>query len=188
MKTRLRRMGNSYGITIPSHIRRLLWISPRNVLQMSTDGRRIVIEATDEILQYDEVARARQLLSCEGERPPPPVVAAMTPHQLEFDVHNIWLELERRFCMSMAALEALYHEPKPRIARVGGWFSSRGCATKANAEELLTIRRFRLCRDRLRAGDGWELAIETALRTFPKTATPPQHVAGTDAAARASST
>jgi antitoxin component of MazEF toxin-antitoxin module len=168
MKTRLRKTGNSYGITIPSHIRRLLHLGPRCVLEVSTDGRRIMIEWTGELLQDDEVARARQLLSCEGKPPPPPSPAEMTRHQLQMDCAAVWRELERRYSIGTWQLGALYHQPNPRMMLVSSWLQDRNCVVKANDDELATVRRLRLCRDRLRAGDGWEKALELTLALFPK--------------------
>jgi bifunctional DNA-binding transcriptional regulator/antitoxin component of YhaV-PrlF toxin-antitoxin module len=187
MKKRLLRVGNSYAVVIDKPIRRLLGIASRTILEVSSDGQRIIIDVTRDLLQDDELDHAQQILH-QGRRVAPPLVAAAraaaTRRALYAEAPQVWLELERRWGITQSHLERLHHDPKPRFVRVAAWMRSRSDATEAaNAAtdfEVATITRFKMCRDLLRTGIKWDAAIIEAIRAVPKTLAPASSVsAGT---------
>jgi hypothetical protein len=170
MKKRLIRVGNSCAIVIDKPIRRILNLGTRTVLEVSTDGTRIIIEPTERLLQDDEIGRARELLSREegdcSSRAPRRMSGSVKA--LDADAPKIWLELERRYGITVQHLERLHCAPVPRFTRFAGWMCSPKCASRASNDELGTLQRLKICRDRLRDGVKWEEAIEDALRAVPK--------------------
>ncbi|HEX5057741.1 MAG TPA: AbrB/MazE/SpoVT family DNA-binding domain-containing protein [Kofleriaceae bacterium] len=174
MKKHLIRVGNSYALIIEKSIRNLLYLGPRSILEVSTDGTRILIEPTGQLLQDDEIGRARELLSAEIGMPRPTSPDGLSRKALDIDARGIWTELERRYYIDPQRLARLHHEPvgttRPisRLMRVGSWMTEPNCATRANDEELAFLRRMRVCRDRLREGATWDEAIDDAVRAFPK--------------------
>jgi antitoxin component of MazEF toxin-antitoxin module len=167
MNKRLIRVGNSYALVIDKPIRRILHLTDRSVLEVSTDGTRIVIEPTGRLLQDDEIAHARPLLLGERVRGPESTNAGVNRRSLDIDAAKIWQELERRFGITPWHIEQIHNVPVPRIVRFAGWVCSRDVASKASEEELATLQRLKICRDRLRDGVGWEKAIEDALTAHP---------------------
>jgi len=168
MKKHLIRVGNSYALIIEKSIRKLLYLGPRSILEVSTDGQRIIIEPTGKLLQDDELSRAREILSVEVGMPPPkPLADPMSRKALDIDTPRVWKQLER-FGISSATVQELHHNPKVRWMSVYCWMTSPNCGTNANEDELATLRRMRTFCDLVRADTPWEQAIQDALRAFPK--------------------
>jgi hypothetical protein len=168
MRKHLIRIGNSYAIIIDKSIRRLLHLGPRAILEVSTDGERIVIQPTGKLLQDDEIGRAREILSAEEGMPARRRAPHVNRAALDLDAPHVWNELEGRYAITTDRLVRLHHETQLRFVRVASWMRSPRCATNANVDELATIQRLKACRDRLRAGDTWDTAIAAAVAAFPR--------------------
>lgn len=172
MKKHLIRVGNSYALVIDKSIRRILQLGPRSILDVSTDGQRIVIQRTGKLLDERDLKRAREILNAEEGMPRDNEAGAdlgVNRKALDLDSRQVFWELERHG-LGGHRLEALYHQKNPRIGRVAAWMGAGDCGTTANSDELATLQRMRHCRDRLKSGATWDQAIEEALRAFPKRA------------------
>jgi hypothetical protein len=181
MRKHLHRIGNSYGIIIDSSIRRLLGIGSRSVLEVSTDGERILIERTGQLLTDDELPRARHILAAQEDasvragRPgqnrtannPGANKTAVNRKLLRADMQAVSMDFERRYHASPQQLQRLHHVPNQRFMRILCWMASSSTAQEANDEELATLLRMRYCRDQLRVGSSWDEAIEAALLAYP---------------------
>lgn len=176
MKKRLCMIGNSLAVIIDAPIRRMLNLGTRSVLRVTTDGRRIIIEPTGEILEPSELRNARRALRARSEAE---TSARKTGdgddryeeidlYGLGMDARSIFLELADRRGMNPDRLAAIWHEPNPRYLRIGAWLSDPNCAVNANEAELASILRMRRCRELLRAGATWDVALRDVLQAFPK--------------------
>jgi bifunctional DNA-binding transcriptional regulator/antitoxin component of YhaV-PrlF toxin-antitoxin module len=143
-------MGNSLVLVIDKPIRRLLGIGRKTLLEVRTDGQRIVIEpveratesnATDP-LGLDEVPPLTLELAARG------VFDALVSSGLGQDEFR---RLHHRSSRSMA-YEAWLHNGGP---------------CRATADDITTMRRLHECLARLRAGRSWEEAMEASLRRYP---------------------
>jgi hypothetical protein len=172
MKKRLTVNGNSLALIIDKPTRRLLNIGPYSILDVSIVGHRLVIEPTGERLDRSEVegAAPSRLDKHEETRHNDESLAVersnMSKRALDLDARDIFAELERHG-LNRQWLSALSHEI-PRLGLGHSWISFRNPATNATPEQLATLRRFRICRDRLRADATWEEAIKAALAAYPK--------------------
>jgi hypothetical protein len=91
--------------------------------------------------------------------------------RLKQDALSVFRELVRRWGLDLDEFFALHHrQPEPRhprwMIRYEVWCDYH--ADEANAEELNTMKRMQLFRDRLRERVAREAALEEVLRTFPK--------------------
>lgn len=176
MKKRLCSVGNSLALIIDKPTRRMLDLGPLSIVEVWTDGRRLVMEATGETLDESEVRGvAPSRLDTLGEMAKKARDAEersmFSRRALDLDADSIFRELQRRG-LTRERLAELSHEPPGRFSFGHGWIGRGKPATHASSDELATLRRMRVCRDRLRAGGSWEDAITVALATFPKHAPP----------------
>ncbi len=176
MKKRLCMIGNSLAVIIDAPIRRMLNLGTRSVLRVTTDGRRIIIEPTGELLEPSELRNPRRALRARSEAE---TSASKTGdghdryeeidlYGLGMDARSIFLELADRRGMSPDRLQPMWHEPNPRYTRIAAWLSDPNCAVNASEAELASILRLRRCRELLRAGASWDVALRDVLQAFPK--------------------
>jgi len=150
---RLVHVGNSLAVIIEKPILRVLGLGPRAVLRMWTDGKRIVIEPTGELVPSRTSA-------------PKAVSPYGTTDRFALERRAVYVELERHYGLGPHHLDQLTHVPM-RFVWYPSWARDLDLESATPAERA-TLQRMEHCRDRLREGDGWDAAIASALQAFPK--------------------
>src|SRR6266700_996696 len=117
MQKKLSTLGNSVALVIDKPIRRLLGIGRNTVVEVSTDGRRIVIEP----ISPAELARKAPALG------------------LALDAERVFWALMREYAMTTEQFGRLYHGI-PRPFRYVGWLSCGG-QHRAEGQELADMHR-----------------------------------------------
>jgi len=137
MQKRLNVLGNSLALVIDKSLRRVLGIGRDTILQVSTDGRRILIEPT-------------------GELHVPTVTAT------EIDAPRVFDTLMRRFNMSKVQFDLLAAVPIRIMAYRGGL--GLPCDEPAHR---VTMERLAACLRHLLAKATWDDAVRATLEEVP---------------------
>jgi bifunctional DNA-binding transcriptional regulator/antitoxin component of YhaV-PrlF toxin-antitoxin module len=144
MQKTLSRIGNSYALVIEKPLRRLLGIHPGTLLKVWTDGRRLVIEPTNDVAPRPEPPKPVPV-------PAPRIVPPATP---EFTIGR----LLDHHGMTQEQFDRVSHKPMRPIQLA---LVLQGGST--NSEYLGSLRRFEECLRVLDAGGSWDDAIAAAL-------------------------
>ncbi len=165
------------ALIIDKPTRRLLNLGPRSIVEVWTDGRRLVMEATGEKLDESEIrgvvpSRLDTLDEMAKKARDAEERSMFSRRALDLDAESIFRELQQRG-LSPSRMFELSHEEPRRFGYGHSWIGRRKPATDGSSDEVATLRRMRVCRDRLRAGGSCDEAIALALATFPKCTPPP---------------
>jgi hypothetical protein len=165
MQKRLVRVGNSVALLLDRSMRQLLALAPDRLVDIKTDGRRLIIEAVD---ASEPRARARTAApgSADGERDPSRLSLAEV-----LDAPEVFARLAGRYGMSDEQFKLL----EPTIWPIGKYVllvSGRDPTTYEGegrpASLRMTVRRLQLCLQRLESGGAWPDAIAEAQRAVPR--------------------
>jgi bifunctional DNA-binding transcriptional regulator/antitoxin component of YhaV-PrlF toxin-antitoxin module len=158
MQKKLSTLGNSVALVIDKPIRRLLGIGPETLVDVSTDGRRIVIEP---------------LRPAERDKRSPNLGMAL-------DAPRVLRMLKRDYSIDPDRFARLYHGPSQTTDKVPlsgiramlryQSFLELTDRQHAQGQELADMHRMQDCLQALQSGRSWDDAIEEALRAHPKPA------------------
>lgn len=137
MQKRLSVLGNSLAIVIDKPIRKLLGIGRDTILQVSTDGRRILIEPT-------------------GDRHEPSVSLS------EFDAARVFDMLVRHYGLWQPQFDQL----SPKRLRLMAYRGGLDCGNPDDDERLI-MKRLAVCLRERQRQVPWEQAIRAALDSVP---------------------
>jgi hypothetical protein len=144
MNKALIQSGNSLALVIDKPLRRMLGLGPSRMVDLRTDGRRLIIEAAAEPQPRDATAPAV----------PPAVLmnAAKVARQL-VELHG----------MSQQALQRLYPDC-PHVAR---YLARADAGERATPKDQQALFRMHVCHEQLVAGRSWEDAMAIAEYVVP---------------------
>jgi hypothetical protein len=147
------RSGNSLALVIDKPLRRMMALGPSRVVDVRTDGRRLIVEAVAE-----EKARAGD--SAEAERAPavPPVVL--------MDAANVARQLVELHGLSEEDLNRLF----PGCRRIARYLAFAASAEQGKPEEQRAMYRLHVCYEQLVAGRPMEDAMAIAEYVVPPVA------------------
>jgi antitoxin MazE len=157
MRKTLIQVGNSLGLVIERPVLDLLNITRDTVLEVSTDGRRLIIEPASPVSSLNLVAAS----ATDGESPDfgDP---AFTVQVLD--------ALESQFHISNERFRRLHHARNYENTIKAHWAyaANRPSRFQAGGSNELTARRLHSCLQALEAGETWEAAIALATNQFPR--------------------
>ncbi len=150
MQNPLIRSGNSLALVIDKPLRRMMALGPSRVVDVRTDGRRLIVEAVPE----DKVSGCD---SVEAQTAPavPPVVL--------MEAANVARQLVELHGMSEEELGRLY----PACRRISRYLAYADAAEHAKPEEQRAMYRLHVCHGQLVAGRSWEEAMAIAEYVVP---------------------
>ncbi|MCX5748309.1 MAG: AbrB/MazE/SpoVT family DNA-binding domain-containing protein [Proteobacteria bacterium] len=160
MQKRLTIVGNSLALIIDKPIRKMLSLGPSRLVEIKTDGRRLVVEAAREPPTPARVDVACTRSVDEGE------IEASLPVALVLDAAKVATALWERFAMTHDQFLRLHPEGR-RILSYVGWAGSESEVTAATASQRRAVRRFDLCLQQLEFGRTWDEAIAIVLYAIP---------------------
>jgi bifunctional DNA-binding transcriptional regulator/antitoxin component of YhaV-PrlF toxin-antitoxin module len=152
MQKKLSVVGNSLALVIDKPLRRMLGLRPDTRVELTTDGRRLVIEPLG-----TAPAGGGNVKRSPG--------AGGSPTLARVDAVRTFQALMNRYGITAEQFRRLHHQGI-RIGVYNGSLSL-GLVTGTDPAEAATLRRLEECLRRLEAGASWEDAIVAALAVVP---------------------
>jgi antitoxin MazE len=168
MRKRLTFVGNSLGLVIERPILDLLNITKDTELEVTTDGRRLIIEPA---ASQNEAPTLPASIQPDNRSP-----VDDHPDAREFADPQRTIELLDqlvRLKMDNDRFRKLHHAQNYRNTITAHrsyctMLVERRASFRVGETNAVTAQRLSWCLDQLRAGQSWEVAIAEALRRFPK--------------------
>lgn len=142
------RSGNSLALVIDKPFRRMMALGPSRIVNVVTDGRRLIIEAVPE-------SKVHETESSHSTFVVPPSVL--------IDAPKVARQLVGLHQMTEAHLRSLY----PRWRSIARYLAHADNAEHAQPEDQRAIHRVHICHEQLVAGRPWNEAIAIADYVVP---------------------
>ena len=157
MRKTMINIGNSLGLVIERPILELLNITRDTVLELSTDGRRLIIEPVTQAPALDPGSGGTTDVEPSDFGDP-----AFTVRVLD--------DLESRFHMSNERFRRLHHARNYQntVKAHRAYAAKRPSRFQTGGANEVTARRLHCCLQALDAGESWEAAIGIATSQFPR--------------------
>jgi hypothetical protein len=152
-------MGEALGVVIDAAVLELLRIQPDTPLEISTDGKRLIIQP---------VLDPAPALATESSRAP------ATPDDIDFEAPRTSAalvdELVAVFHMSNEQFRSLHHARNyaNTFKAHRDYCANHSGRFRAGGTNEMTARRLFACLASLRAGRSWDDSISDAVSRFPK--------------------
>lgn len=145
------RSGNSLALIIDKPFRRMMGLGPSRIVNVVTDGRRLIIEAVPESNVH------------AGESLPPMIEV---PPSVLIDAPKVARQLVQLHGMTEEHLHSLY----PRCRSIARYMAHADNAETAQPEDQRAIHRVHVCHAQLVTGRPWNEAIAIAEYVVPPNA------------------